>query len=56
MGIDQDFSNRKAREMLGWAPRVDYAEGMETTVAWLRDEHLAGRSRTTRAAERRRPV
>jgi ornithine--oxo-acid transaminase len=56
MGINQDFSNRKAREMLGWEPRVDYAEGMETTVAWLRDEHLAGRSRTTRAAERRRPV
>ncbi len=43
MGIDQDFSNRKAREVLGWEPRVDYAEGMETTVAWLRDEHLVGR-------------
>jgi nucleoside-diphosphate-sugar epimerase len=43
MGIDQDFSNRKAREVLGWEPRVDYAEGMQTTVAWLRDEHLVGR-------------
>jgi nucleoside-diphosphate-sugar epimerase len=43
MGIDQDFSNHKARELLGWEPRVNYAEGMQTTVAWLRDEHLVGR-------------
>jgi nucleoside-diphosphate-sugar epimerase len=43
MGIDQDFSNRKAREVLGWEPRVDYSEGMEATVAWLRDEHLIER-------------
>jgi ornithine--oxo-acid transaminase len=43
MGIDQDFSNHKAREVLGWEPRVDYTEGMQTTVAWLRDEHLVGR-------------
>jgi nucleoside-diphosphate-sugar epimerase len=42
MGTDQDFSNRKAREMLGWEPRVSYEQGMETTVAWLRDEYLAG--------------
>jgi nucleoside-diphosphate-sugar epimerase len=43
MGIDQDFSNRKVRELLGWEPRVDYARGLETTLAWLRDEHLVGR-------------
>ncbi len=43
MGIDQDFSNQKARELLGWEPRVTYADGMQTTVAWLRDEHLVGR-------------
>ncbi|WP_259315015.1 aminotransferase class III-fold pyridoxal phosphate-dependent enzyme [Capillimicrobium parvum] len=36
MGIDQDFSNRKAREVLGWQPRVDYPGGLEATVAWLR--------------------
>jgi acetylornithine/succinyldiaminopimelate/putrescine aminotransferase/nucleoside-diphosphate-sugar epimerase len=36
---DQDFSNRKAREVLGWAPRVDYAAGLEATLAWLRAEH-----------------
>jgi ornithine--oxo-acid transaminase len=38
MGIDQSFSNRKARELLGWEPRVDYAAGMEATLAWLRAE------------------
>jgi nucleoside-diphosphate-sugar epimerase len=36
LGIDQDFSNRRAREVLGWEPRVSYAEGMEATLAWLR--------------------
>jgi ornithine--oxo-acid transaminase len=40
LGKDQSFSNRKARELLGWSPRVDYAAGLEATVAWLRDEHL----------------
>jgi nucleoside-diphosphate-sugar epimerase len=36
LGIDQDFSNRKAREMLRWKPRVGYPAGLEATVAWLR--------------------
>jgi nucleoside-diphosphate-sugar epimerase len=40
LGKNQDFSNRKAREMLGWEPRVDYATGLESTLAWLRTEHL----------------
>jgi acetylornithine/succinyldiaminopimelate/putrescine aminotransferase/nucleoside-diphosphate-sugar epimerase len=40
LGKDQSFSNRKARELLGWTPRVDYTTGLEATVAWLRDEHL----------------
>ncbi len=40
MGHDQDFSNRKARELLGWEPGVDYAAGLEATLAWLRDDHL----------------
>jgi nucleoside-diphosphate-sugar epimerase len=35
LGIDQNFSNRKARELLGWQPRVDYATGLAATVAWL---------------------
>jgi nucleoside-diphosphate-sugar epimerase len=36
MGIDQDFSNARARERLGWAPRVGYADGLAATLAWLR--------------------
>ncbi len=40
MGRNQDFSNRKARELLGWEPRVDYAAGLEETLAWLKAEHV----------------
>ncbi len=40
LGKNQDFSNRKLREMLGWEPRVDYATGLEATLAWLRTERL----------------
>jgi nucleoside-diphosphate-sugar epimerase len=40
LGRNQDFSNRKARDLLGWEPRVDYATGLDATLAWLRDEHL----------------
>jgi nucleoside-diphosphate-sugar epimerase len=36
LGRNQDFSNRKAREVLGWEPRVSYAAGLEATLAWLR--------------------
>jgi nucleoside-diphosphate-sugar epimerase len=36
MGIDQDFSNARARRRLGWAPRVSYADGLQATLAWLR--------------------
>jgi acetylornithine/succinyldiaminopimelate/putrescine aminotransferase/nucleoside-diphosphate-sugar epimerase len=39
LGRNQDFSNRRARETLGWEPRVDYATGMRETVAWLRAEY-----------------
>jgi acetylornithine/succinyldiaminopimelate/putrescine aminotransferase/nucleoside-diphosphate-sugar epimerase len=35
LGRNQDFSNRKARELLAWEPRVDYAAGLQATVAWL---------------------
>jgi nucleoside-diphosphate-sugar epimerase len=38
LGNNQDFSNRKVREMLGWEPRVDYRTGLEATLAWLRTE------------------
>jgi nucleoside-diphosphate-sugar epimerase len=40
LGNDQDFSNRKLRETLGWEPRVDYASGLRATVAWLTGELL----------------
>ncbi|MCW2969798.1 MAG: aspartate aminotransferase family protein [Solirubrobacterales bacterium] len=40
LGNNQDFSNRKVREMLGWEPRVDYSSGLEATLAWLKSQHL----------------
>jgi nucleoside-diphosphate-sugar epimerase len=40
LGKSQDFSNRKLRQTLGWEPRVDYASGLEETVAWLKSEYL----------------
>jgi len=40
LGIDQDFSNRKLRETLGWEPRVDYVAGLAKTVAWLQAGEL----------------
>ncbi len=40
MGTDQSFSNRKARELLGWEPRVDYAGGLQATIAWLHAERV----------------
>ena len=36
LGRNQDFSNRRARDVLGWEPRVDYATGLQATLAWLR--------------------
>ena len=35
MGTNQDFSNLKAREMLGWEPRIGYGGGLEATLTWL---------------------
>ena len=40
LGRDQSFSSAKARELLGWEPRVDYASGLEATLAWLKSEYL----------------
>jgi ornithine--oxo-acid transaminase len=40
LGNNQAFSNRKAREMLGWEPRVDYSAGLEATLAWLKSQSL----------------
>ena len=41
LGRNQDFSNRKARELLGWEPRTGYAAGLDATIEWLRADHLA---------------
>ena len=41
LGRDQDFCNRKARETLGWEPRVDYDAGLAATLDWLRSDYLA---------------
>jgi nucleoside-diphosphate-sugar epimerase len=35
----QQFSNAKARDVLGWKPGVDYASGLEATLDWLREEY-----------------
>jgi nucleoside-diphosphate-sugar epimerase len=40
MGRPQDFSNRKAREELGWEPEVSYGAGLEATLVWLREVGL----------------
>ncbi|TMK73023.1 MAG: hypothetical protein E6G49_06035 [Actinobacteria bacterium] len=41
LGRNQDFSNLKARELLGWEPRVGYPAGLQATLAWLQADHLA---------------
>jgi nucleoside-diphosphate-sugar epimerase len=38
LGRDQRFSNRKAKELLGWEPGIGYAEGLEATLDWLHGE------------------
>ncbi|MGN6166894.1 MAG: hypothetical protein ACTHQQ_01810, partial [Solirubrobacteraceae bacterium] len=40
-GSDQDFSTRKARELLGWETRVDYESGIRATIAWLQAERFS---------------
>lgn len=34
------FANDKARRLLGWAPQVDFAQGVASCVPWLRKEGL----------------
>ena len=41
LGSDQDFSNRKARDLLGWTPRIDYPAGLDATLAWLQTDGLS---------------
>lgn len=43
LGRNQSFSNRKAREVLGWEPRVSYADGLKATLTWLEQDYLVRR-------------
>ena len=43
LGRNQHFCTRRARETLGWEPRVDYEAGLEATVEWLKSEYLQAR-------------
>jgi ornithine--oxo-acid transaminase len=38
LGRDQNFSARKASDVLGWQPRVGYDAGLRATVEWLQRE------------------
>jgi nucleoside-diphosphate-sugar epimerase len=38
LGRNQEFSNLKLREMLGWEPRIDFAVGLEATLSWLNSQ------------------
>jgi len=35
------YSCRKARDVLGWEPRIGLDEGLERTIAWLREQGFA---------------
>jgi ornithine--oxo-acid transaminase len=35
LGRDQCFSARRAQQVMGWTPRVDYETGLAATLAWL---------------------
>ena len=36
------YPNRRARELLGWEPRVGFEEGMVRSEEWLRAEGILG--------------
>lgn len=36
------YSNSKARTVLGWEPQVSVPDGLERTVAWLREQGFGG--------------
>ena len=40
LGTHQDFAIVRARSELGYTPRVDFAEGMDLTAHWLREERI----------------
>jgi len=40
---DLYFSNKKAKEVLGWKPRVSFEEGVQNTIEWYRSFKGGGR-------------
>jgi nucleoside-diphosphate-sugar epimerase len=42
LGNNQRFSNDKIRTVLGWTPQTSYADGLVTTLAWLRSKSRLG--------------
>jgi nucleoside-diphosphate-sugar epimerase len=36
----RSFSSARAEQLLGYSPRVDYSEGLESTLAWMRQVGL----------------
>jgi nucleoside-diphosphate-sugar epimerase len=41
LGREQDFSTELAQTVLGWRPRVSYADGIAATLDWLRAPEAA---------------
>ena len=39
LGLNLDYCIEKARHELGYDPQVDFAQGMETTVSWFREQN-----------------
>jgi ornithine--oxo-acid transaminase len=39
LGRAQRFDSAKARDVLGWEPRIGYEDGLRATVEWLQAEH-----------------
>lgn len=44
------FSSRKAREELGWSPRVSISEGLQRTLQWMAEHGLAAEAGATPGA------
>jgi len=36
-----EFPHQKAKDLIGWEPKVSYEEGMKRTTEWLEKEFLA---------------
>jgi nucleoside-diphosphate-sugar epimerase len=48
LGREQRFDPAKARELLGWGPRVTYEQGLRETLAWLAGRGARGHRRAGR--------